>query len=163
MFDLYISSNENDLCHSTRVTFPGNIKGDVTFFRSLLPGPIPAADRWTFQHERAHSTLSHCSLLETIPYQLFLFPKSTGPRTSGWMLNSCSTIYNCLFSIITHSTKKISSQSAIKASLLKLINILVVSFVFFFLFNITKATGLINLNCHFSKNGNLIWPLVIMS
>ena len=75
--NLYISSNENNWCHSARVTSPGNIKGDVTFPRpplfltcwqqdrpalsrrvllSLLPGPIPEADRWTFQHTRAHST-----------------------------------------------------------------------------------------------------------
>ena len=34
--NLYISSNENDWCHSTRFTSPGNIKGCVLLPRSLL-------------------------------------------------------------------------------------------------------------------------------
>ena len=42
---------------------------------------------------------------------LFLSPKSTGPQTSSWMLNSSSTIYNCPSSISTHSTKEIFVSS----------------------------------------------------
>ena len=78
VLNLYILSNENDWCHSTWVTSLGNIKGCVLLPRpllfltckqqarpalmrrahslSLLPRPILAADRWTFQCERAHST-----------------------------------------------------------------------------------------------------------
>ena len=35
-FDFILSSNKNQLCHSARVTFLGNIKGCVTFSRPLF-------------------------------------------------------------------------------------------------------------------------------
>ena len=77
----------------------------LSLFLSLYPVPIPAADTWTSQHERAYSTLFLCFLLEIIPYQLFLPPKSNGPQTSGGMLNSCSAIYNCFLLPETYSKR----------------------------------------------------------
>ena len=80
-FDLYISSNENNLCHSARITFPGNIKGGVT-----LSLPLFSPDRFQQQAdhtqlERAHSTFGPLFLSETIPssfIHFLLWP--TGPR-----------------------------------------------------------------------------------
>ena len=102
---------------------------------SLLPGPIPAADRWTSQHERAHSTFGHCFFRSPFFHFLLLSPKIN--RTTGWMLNSCSTIYNRLLLLRPTAQGFFSSQAVIKTSLLKTINIFVNSFVL--PFNITRG------------------------
>ena len=81
----------------------------------------------TFPHERVHSTVGQ-----------FFFRRPSHDQLDfeawAWKLNSCSTINNFSSIIRTsHSTRNFSSQAAIKAFLLKLINILVASFIFFFL------------------------------
>ena len=70
---------------------------------SLLPGLIPAADRWTSQHKTAYSTFDHCFFRRTFFHLLLLSPKIN--RTTGWMLNSCSIIYHYLLLPATYSTR----------------------------------------------------------
>ena len=41
--NLYISSNENDWCHSVRVTSPGNIKGSANHSRSLFASSLASS------------------------------------------------------------------------------------------------------------------------
>ena len=87
VLNLYISSNENDWCHSAWVTSLGNIKAvycSLNLFSSsfassrtdqssqgesilslfLLPKPIPAADWWTFSSQESTFSLW---LFSTIP------------------------------------------------------------------------------------------------
>ena len=85
----------------------------IIFYSSLLDQRIPEALNWMFNSA------------SDITNSILALTKSTGPRTSGWMLNSCLTMYNCPSYIITHSKRKISSQAVIKTILLKLINILI--------------------------------------
>ena len=130
------------------MTFPGNIKSVAAFFRPLLPSPIPAADTWTFQHERVHSTLDYC-FFRPFLHPLLLSPKSTGPR--NFWLNAKFMLNYLQLSFLLTAQRKTSSQAAIKTFLLELINIL--TFIFYFLpFNITRGN---NLNCHFCINSNI--------
>ena len=43
VLNLYISSNENDWCHSARVTSPGNIKGHANYSRPLFASSLASS------------------------------------------------------------------------------------------------------------------------
>ena len=120
------------------MTFPGNIKRDVTFPRSLLPGPIPAADRWTFQHERAHSTFDTSFFRRPFFHLLLLSPKINW--TTNFWLNAKFLINYLQLSLYYYSQHKgkLRLKLPLKLSFLKLINIL--AFIIYFLpFNITRG------------------------
>ena len=70
---------------------------------SLSLTQVDSSNRWTSQHERAHSTFDYCFFRRPFFHLLLLSPKIN--QTNGWMLNSCSFIYNCPSSIITYSIR----------------------------------------------------------
>ena len=80
-FDFIFSTNEDGLCHSVRITFPGNIKKNCVtlslplFLTDLSSRRTISTRRKCIQH------LGHCSLRRPFLYHLFLPPRPTGPRT----------------------------------------------------------------------------------
>ena len=90
-FDLYISSNENDLCHSARVTFPGNIKGlvntlSISFFdwhQQQTDHEESAFNIWATVPLGDYSFIIYSFLLDQLDLE-----------SSGWMPNSCSDSSN---------------------------------------------------------------------
>ena len=86
-FDFIFSSNEDDLSHSTRMAFPGSIKGRANaphiFFEQDGPTLFltqSSSRAPTFNTRRAHSTMGHCSFWRLVLCHLFIPPRPTGPR-----------------------------------------------------------------------------------
>ena len=110
----YFSPNEDDLSHSARMTFPGNIKGGENarsssphiFFEQdeliLLFSLTPAADHITMR--RAHPIYGSLFSSKSFLQHLFIPPRPTDPRSFKldvlfllWpkhQLNSCSVFNN---------------------------------------------------------------------
>ena len=151
------------------MTFPGSIKGGkngcsfslhiffkqdgLILFFSLTPAadhPSPWGEHIQFMDRcflGNHSIIICSSLLD----QWIL-------EVSNWMFNSFSDTSDSILSLTSASLsfyylhnslhKEISSQADIKDLKLKWYSRRLICFPLSF--NITKATGLINLNCHFS-------------
>ena len=97
---------------------------------SLYPGTIPTADRGTFHLEREHFNIcSSASCRRPFPYQLFLPPKSNGPR-SFWLSTEFLLGYLQLSYYYSHHKEKLRLK-IIKTSKLKTINIFVNAFIIY--------------------------------
>ena len=113
-FDFILPTNEDGLCHSARITFPGDIKGCVTRSRALFPCLIPAADRLHKNEKSAFNIWATVSLGDHsfIIYSFLL--DQLDLETSGWMLNSCSDLRNSYLLFVRLTVRRISPQADIK-------------------------------------------------
>ena len=117
--NLHISSNENDWCHSARVTSPGNIKGSTNHSRPLFTSSLASSrtdsanmrehilsllflfSSRTHYHEESTSNLWTIGVCEII-LSSFIFPsKPTDPRRNKLdIFNSCFD-FNILIPVLT--------------------------------------------------------------
>ena len=124
--NLYISSNENNWCHSAWVTSLGNIKGSANHSRSLFASSLLAAGQTTntgehilslsqadsssrqrdfSTRENTFNICSSASFRRPFLINYFFLLNQMNLETSGWMLKSCSAIYNCFLLPATYSTR----------------------------------------------------------
>ena len=126
-FRFIFSTNENDLCHSARMTFPGNIKGCVNALYISF-SLILAAEQTNINMRRAHPIFGPLFSLEDHSFIIYSFLlDQLVLEASSWMLNSCSNIRNCFLPFVRLTVQGFSLKLTIK--FLELINILVHSFV----------------------------------
>ena len=72
-----------------------------------IPGQFQTANSRTFHLERVHFNIcSFVSFWRPFLVNYFSLLNQMNPEASGWVLNSCSAIYNCLSSFCTHSRKE---------------------------------------------------------
>ena len=80
-FQFIFSTNEDDLCHSTRMTFPGSIKGRANALSHLFP--THSSSR-TDQHQHEESTFNFWTIVfsrRLFLFHLFIPSRPTGPRS----------------------------------------------------------------------------------
>ena len=111
-FRFIFSSNEDDLCHSTRMTFPGSIK-DCEKALLLSSSLILAAEQTNFNMRRAYSIFGPLFSLEDHSFIIYSFLlDQLVLEASSWMLNSCSNIRKCFLPY--DSQYRVFSQAVIK-------------------------------------------------
>ena len=91
-FDFIFLSNEDDISHSTQMTFPDSIKGRTNALSASsslilaaeqtdsLPHSFYQQNRLTFNTRRALSTKGHCSFWRLFFCHLFIPPRPTGSQ-----------------------------------------------------------------------------------
>ena len=99
-FRFIFSSNEDDLCHSAWVTFPGNIKGCVNAL-SGSSSLILAAKQTNINMKRAHPIFGPLFSLEDHSFIIYSFLlDQLVVKVSSWMFYSCSNIHNCFLPFV---------------------------------------------------------------
>ena len=99
-FRFIFSSNGDDLNHSTRMTFPGSIKGRANAL-SLSSSLILAAEQTNINMRRAHPILGPLFSLEDHSFIIYSFlVDQLVLEASSWKLNSCSNIRNCFLPFV---------------------------------------------------------------
>ena len=93
-FRFIFSFNEDDLCHSVRMTFPGNIKGCVNAL-SLSSSLILAAEQTNINMRRAHPIFGPLFSLEDHSFIIYSFLlDQVDIEASSWMLSSLYTTHS---------------------------------------------------------------------
>ena len=93
-FWFIFSSNEDDLSHSTRMTFLSSIKGCANAL-SVSSSLIPAAEQTNISIRRVHLIFGPLFSLEDHSFIIYSFLlDQLVLEASSWMLNSCSNVHN---------------------------------------------------------------------
>ena len=125
---LYIAPSTSSLPHLQTA-------GQTTLTRSACSLSLSYLGRFQQQtdgHFNTRECIQHCSsasFRRIFLINYFFLLNQLDLETSGWTLNSSSTIYNCCSYLRLTAQGFFLSQAVIKTSLLKTINILVNSFV----------------------------------
>ena len=94
------SSNEDDLSHSTRMTFPGSIKCHANTL-SASSSLVLAIEQTNITMRRAHPIFGPLFSLEDHSFILYsLLLDQLVLEASSWMLYSCSNICNCFLPFV---------------------------------------------------------------
>ena len=139
----------------------GNIPPSLTL---SIPGRFQQQTEGLFiERESTFNICSSASFRRPFLINYFSLQNQMDLEAYGWVLNSCTAIYNCPSSIIIHSSKENFVSSCHLSFHFENYQYFRqrLHYLFSFFWYNKRQQGLINTNCHFCIKGNSICPHVI--